>query len=148
MKSSLFVHCSSDVQRRQNRGESRSNPMLTRSMGPLGLMLCAVVLYGCSASASRGDVAAGAQTTNISPEQCMSGAAIQTASDQQNYHIQPGDQLAVNFYLNPEFNDEVPVSPDGRITLRLIGAVPAAGLTPSQLAGQLDKAYLSELRSP
>jgi protein involved in polysaccharide export with SLBB domain len=56
--------------------------------------------------------------------------------------------LAINFYLNPEFNDEVPVSPDGHITLRLIGAVPAAGLTPPQLAANLDKAYLTELRSP
>ncbi len=121
-------------------------------MGVLGLALCAFTLCGCSAAASRGDTRGGAKTANLSlnlsPEQCLNGAAIQTASDQQNYHIQPGDQLSISFYLNPEFNDEVPVSPDGRITLRLIGAVPAGGMTPSQLAAQLDKAYLSELRSP
>ncbi|MGZ3510809.1 MAG: polysaccharide biosynthesis/export family protein [Candidatus Binataceae bacterium] len=73
---------------------------------------------------------------------------IQTSNDQQGYHIQPGDQLGITFYLNPEFNDEVPVSPDGRITLRLVGAIAAAGMTPSELAGQIDKDYLSELRSP
>lgn len=120
-------------------------------IGSLGLALCAFVVCGCSASASRGDTKAAAAAqpaTNLSPEQCLNGAAIETANDQQNYHIQPGDQLTINFYLNPEFNDEVPVSPDGRITLRLIGAVMAAGMTPSDLAAQLDKEYASELRSP
>jgi len=65
-----------------------------------------------------------------------------------SYLIQPGDQLSVEFYLNPEFNDEVTVRPDGNLTLRIIGDVKAWGLTPTQLADVLDKAYLSELRSP
>jgi polysaccharide export outer membrane protein len=127
--------------------------MQTVSIAPLALALCALVACGCSASASsasRGDTKAAAapQATNLSPEQCLNGAVIQTSNDQQGYHIQPGDQLGITFYLNPEFNDEVPVSPDGRITLRLIGAIAAAGMTPSELAGQIDKDYLSELRSP
>ena len=128
----------------------RSDVMPVMRLGVLALALCALALYGCSASASRGDTqnGSGSKAANLSPEQCLNGAAIQTAADQQNYHIQPGDQLAINFYLNPEFNDEVPVSPDGKITLRLIGTIPAAGVTPSQLASQIDKDYLSELRSP
>lgn len=147
--------CHNSKAQRSIQCSKESNPRLTlATVGPIGLALCAFVLCGCSASASRGErgdsVGARPATaaTNLSPEQCLSGAAIETANDQQNYHIQPGDQLAINFYLNPEFNDEVPVSPDGRITLRLIGAVPAAGMTPTQLAGQLDRAYMSELRSP
>jgi protein involved in polysaccharide export with SLBB domain len=62
--------------------------------------------------------------------------------------IQPGDLLSVDFYLNPEFNDELSVRPDGKVTMRLIGDIEAAGLTPRQFAASLDKAYLSELRSP
>jgi polysaccharide biosynthesis/export protein len=145
------LHRRSDPQRGKSRagsGSRGSDRMLTLSLGPLVLALCALVIAGCAASASRGDVKNGSQASNMSPEQCLSAGAIQASNDPQNYHIQPGDQLAINFYLNPEFNDEVPVSPDGHITLRLIGSVPAAGLTPSQLAAQLDKAYLSELRSP
>lgn len=143
------THRNFDRQRGKRCGKDDSSTRRELSIRPLGLALCALVLYGCSASASRGDTQAGPQaTTNLSPEQCFSSAAIQTAADQQNYHIQPGDHLTLNFYLNPEFNDEVPVSPDGKITLRLIGAIPAAGMTPSQLAGQIDKDYLSELRSP
>jgi len=145
------LHCSSGSQRgkaRPNRGSKESNRMLTHSPGSLRLALCALVIAGCAASASRGDVKNASQASNMPPEQCLSAGALQASNDPQNYHIQPGDQLAINFYLNPEFNDEVPVSPDGHITLRLIGSVPAAGLTPSQLAANLNKAYLTELRSP
>src|SRR5579885_240267 len=121
-----------------------------RTTTALAFILCtSVALTGCASSSSaRGDVRAEQHATNLSPEQCQTDATIQTAADQQNYRIQPGDQLAINFYLNPEFNDQVPVSPDGKITLRLVGAIAAAGMTPAELAGAVDKAYLSELRSP
>jgi len=150
------LHRSSDPQRNSARVRSRrkgSSRMLTLAQGPLGPAVCALVVIagviaGCSATASRGDIKGGSPTAGMSPEQCLSAGAIEASNDPQNYHIQPGDQLAVNFYLNPEFNDQVPVSPDGHITLRLIGPVPAAGMTSSQLAAELDKAYLSELRSP
>jgi polysaccharide export outer membrane protein len=80
------------------------------------------------------------------------GAEINQAATKSdangNYVIQSGDQLALDFYLNPEFNDDVTVRPDGKVTLRLIGDVQAAGLTPEQFAQVLDKSYQSELRNP
>jgi polysaccharide biosynthesis/export protein len=120
------------------------------------IALClAAGLCACSNGANeaaRGDIAsASSPSTKLTPEQCAAGAEIQQAaihSDQQGYVIQPGDVLSVDFYLNPEFNDEPTVRPDGKVTLRLIGDIQAAGLTPSQFAASLDKAYLSELRSP
>jgi protein involved in polysaccharide export with SLBB domain len=118
------------------------------SVGTVCVAVCAAI-YGCAASSGqRGDVEGHAQNAGIAPEQCLTNAALQTASDQQNYHIQPGDQLAINFYLNPEFNDQVSVEPDGKIVLRLVGSLAAAGMTPAELAGEIDKAYLTELRSP
>jgi protein involved in polysaccharide export with SLBB domain len=87
----------------------------------------------------------------LTPEQCLAGGEIQraaTPSDNQGYLIQPGDVLAIDFYLSPEFNDEVTVRPDGKVTLRLVGDMQAAGLTPAQFAAALDRAYNSELRSP
>src|SRR5690242_8831052 len=153
MKSSSLVRRGGDAPQcgdrgRGNSGRDESSTMAKRSMAALGLSICALILYGCSASASHGDVAGDHEAAKVSPEQCLTGGALMTANDPSNYHIQPGDDLSINFYLNPEFNDEVSVRPDGKITLRLIGAVPAAGLTPTQLAAQLDQAYLSELRSP
>ena len=44
---------------------------------------------------------------------------------ESSYQIQAGDQLAIDFYMNSEFNDNVTVDPQGKIVLRLAGT--AAG---------------------
>jgi polysaccharide biosynthesis/export protein len=116
--------------------------------------LVALLAYGCASqsSADRGDLPGGersAAAASLSPEQCDANARMVAASaDNENYRIQPGDQLDVVFYLNSEFNDEVVVRPDGKISLRLVGSIPAAGLTPDQLAKEVDTAYSTELRDP
>jgi len=86
----------------------------------------------------------------VSPELCMeNGGGVEAASlDTRGYRIQPGDQLAIDFYLNSEFNDNVSVQPDGRVVLRLVGPLQASGLTPGQLAGEINQAYSRELKNP
>jgi polysaccharide export outer membrane protein len=65
------------------------------------------------------------------------------------YAIQPGDTLALHFYYHPDHDQgSVLVGSDGRIMLPLLGPVMAAGLTPSQLAAQLEAMYSSNLRDP
>jgi polysaccharide export outer membrane protein len=129
-----------------------SNPHSTKLMAVIfAVFLIVLSLAGCSSQEKeRGDFP-GAQSNaaHLSPAQCDANARIQAASaDEQSYRIQPGDQLDLTFYPNPEFNDEVTVRPDGKIALRLVGSQQAAGLTPEQLARQLDTAYLGELRDP
>ncbi|MGH7986037.1 MAG: polysaccharide biosynthesis/export family protein [Candidatus Binataceae bacterium] len=123
----------------------------------MGLLACgallALAICGCAANSesNNGDAPGGVQNASaMSPDQCMANGAIEKAAenDQRGYIIQPGDDLQVGFYLNPEFNDDVTVRPDGKITLRLVGDVQAAGQTPEQLANALDKDYLRELRNP
>ncbi len=112
------------------------------------VVLCAVA--GCSANraSERGD-SAGSGSGTLSPTECSANQMIEQAAAQpQSYRIQPGDDLLVNFYLDPEFNEDVVVRPDGQITLQLVGSVQAAGLTPDQLAQNLEQAYSRELRSP
>jgi len=70
------------------------------------------------------------------------------AADDAGYRIQPGDQLAIDFYLNSEFNDNVSVQPDGRVILRLVGPLQASGLTPGQLATAINQSYSRELKNP
>ena len=68
----------------------------------------------------------------------MAGAEIQQAANQRDdpgYLIQPGDILSVDFYLNPEFNDDPTVRPDGKVTMRLIGDIQASNNTPQQVEG-------------
>ena len=50
---------------------------------------------------------------------------------QDSYVIGPGDELQVNVWKEPNASSSgLPVRPDGRISLPLLGDVPAAGMTP------------------
>ncbi len=51
----------------------------------------------------------------------------------EEYRIGPEDVLAISVWNNPAMSREVPVRPDGRISLPLVDDVQAAGLTPMQL---------------
>lgn len=114
------------------------------------LVLAAVSLWLASCAASNhGESALSQQGVAMSPEACMANVSLQRAqAPDGSYLIQPSDDLVIDFYLNPEFNQDVTVRPDGKISVRLIGVVQAAGLTPQQLATNLDQAYLRELRAP
>ena len=64
------------------------------------------------------------------------------------YLIQPGDQLDIKLFYNPELNETIQVRPDGKISLQLLDDVQAAGLTPSQLDEFLTEQYSHELKQP
>ncbi|HIJ63186.1 MAG TPA: sugar transporter [Rhodospirillaceae bacterium] len=66
----------------------------------------------------------------------------------QDYQIQPGDNLDIRFYYNPELNEQQQVRPDGRITLQLIGEQAVAGRTPHELETALRSKYTGELKQP
>jgi len=67
----------------------------------------------------------------------------------QGYQIQPGDTLDITFFYTPEYNaTSVPVRPDGKIQLSLVGDFPIAGMTPDQAANELKKSYARELKNP
>lgn len=64
------------------------------------------------------------------------------------YLIMAGDRLEIRFYFHDELNEDIPVRPDGRISLQLIDDVRAAGLTPFEFSRTLKQAYASHLRNP
>jgi protein involved in polysaccharide export with SLBB domain len=64
------------------------------------------------------------------------------------YVMAPGDLLSVHFYGNAELNEDVPIRPDGAISVPLLGDVQAAGLSPSQLDQELNRRFAGELRDP
>lgn len=64
------------------------------------------------------------------------------------YTIQPGDQLDIKFFFNPELNESVIVRPDGMISLQLIDEIRAADLKPAELDEKLTELYSRELRKP
>ena len=85
-------------------------------------------------------------TLNTIPAGQLETAANTSSLDE--YLIQPGDQLDIKFFYNPELNDSVIVRPDGRISLQLAPEIPAAGMTPAQLTSSLEKSYEKELANP
>jgi polysaccharide export outer membrane protein len=64
------------------------------------------------------------------------------------YRIQSGDELHVRFPYQPDANEEVPVRPDGRITLATTGELVVAGLTPSELQDLIVEKSSKRLRNP
>jgi polysaccharide export outer membrane protein len=64
------------------------------------------------------------------------------------YIIQPGDQLDLKFFYNPELNESMVVRPDGKISLQLLDEVQAAGKSPAELDDMLTQKYSHELKKP
>ena len=93
------------------------------------------LLFGCAS-----------QQSNVTPE----AAALTTLSSGEptSYFIQPGDQLNIKFFYNPELNETLTVRPDGKISLQLVDEVQAASITPSQLDDKLTEKYGQKLKKP
>lgn len=68
--------------------------------------------------------------------------------DSLPYKLQVGDRLAIRFWAVPEFDQEVVVRPDGKISLPYVDAVEAAGRSPEELDDQLTELYAAELKNP
>jgi polysaccharide export outer membrane protein len=65
-----------------------------------------------------------------------------------DYTLQPGDQLVVRFHYHPTYDQEPTVRPDGKISLRGLGVLPAAGQRPEDLAQLIAQRYSDILRDP
>lgn len=65
-----------------------------------------------------------------------------------NYHIGVDDQLQVTVWQNPELSVSVPVRPDGKITVPLIGDVQAGGQTPTQVSNEIQEKLKAYVRDP
>ncbi len=63
------------------------------------------------------------------------------ALEGERYRIRNGDVVSVKFIHNPELNVDLPVRADGKISLALVGEVPAAGLTLAELRGAISERY-------
>src|SRR5512142_2236679 len=63
--------------------------------------------------------------------------AVKSATDDPSYVIGPEDMINVAVWKEPDFSSTVPVRPDGKISLPLLGDIEAAGRTPSELAQDL-----------
>lgn len=73
---------------------------------------------------------------------------LQKIGELPPYKIQIGDIIEVKFFYNDEFNQEIIVRPDGRISTAAVQSVKAAGRTPDDLGDQLTQMYKVHLKEP
>jgi polysaccharide biosynthesis/export protein len=91
----------------------------------------------------------------------VSGCATQTPSqagepnppgavaDNASYVVGAGDSLSVFVYRSPELSvPDLPVRPDGRISVPLIEDIVAAGKTPTQLAREIESRLKKYVKDP
>jgi polysaccharide biosynthesis/export protein len=107
-------------------------------------MLAILTTFGFVAAAHGQD-----NSEKNKPAQEQSAATAQKASDQaQHYLIGAEDVLDISVWKEPELSREVPVRPDGKISLPLLNDVQAVGLTPMQLADQITAGLKKFVSSP
>jgi polysaccharide biosynthesis/export protein PslD len=139
-------------------------------IGPWSLLLLATLAMAASACAgsSRKAQGGGAMMTAQSPtapggpgDSAAFGALAASADpggsapadpdkllDEYTYRLAPGDLIDVKFPYHPEENERVPVRPDGRIGLQVVGDVMAAGLTVKELEQVVVDKSSKTLRDP
>jgi polysaccharide export outer membrane protein len=71
-----------------------------------------------------------------------------TAQAVTTYRIGVDDQLQVTVWQNQDLSVSVPVRPDGKITVPLIGDVMAGGKTPEEVAAEIKEKLGSYVRDP
>jgi polysaccharide biosynthesis/export protein len=76
------------------------------------------------------------------------GVALAPLALPKDYVIGAEDVLAVVFWSAKELSAEVLVRPDGKISLPILNDLPAAGMTPEQLAATIAKAATKFVRDP
>ncbi len=76
------------------------------------------------------------------------GAPIAEVGLLEEYRIGVGDQLQVSVWKNKELSVSVPVRPDGKISMPLIGDVLAAGKEAEVLAADIGKQLSRFVREP
>lgn len=95
------------------------------------VVLSAVIAVGCSSPA---------RVAGEKPES--------TQGKYFDYYIGVGDQISINVWRNEDLSLEVPVRPDGKISMPLVGEVVAAGNTAQALSDNIKSSLENYIRNP
>ncbi len=118
--------------------------MTTRIWRPLAVFMLALLMAGTS-------FAQDGKKKEMLPPGSTAPASLPPASAKpvpQDYQIGPGDVLAISVWKEPDLSRVIPVRPDGKLTLPLIGEVTANGSTAEQLQATLSEAFRKYVDDP
>lgn len=108
-------------------------------------VLLAILLPGVEAHASPADPPAEGPRENATEPP---PAPPPVAASDDGYRIGVEDLLAISVWRDPDLTREVPVRPDGRISLPLLQDIEAAGKTPKELGLEIQRRLKQYMNSP
>ena len=116
----------------------------------LFIALSSLLLANSAAIAGQMQVAAKTKASAVATSEPGAKVTPPTAnySPSRDYVIGPEDILAVNVWKEPEISRTVPVRPDGKISLPLLGDMMATGLTAQQLQASITQQLQNYVSSP
>jgi len=104
-----------------------------------------IVRGACVAALLHLAACAGGSEESITASQ----AAAAPSDAQSEYVIGPGDVLSISVYEAPPLSvTDLPVRPDGRISVPLVPDIVAAGRTPAQLGHEIEARLKKYVQSP
>jgi polysaccharide export outer membrane protein len=98
-------------------------------------------------SASLAIIASCASEPNLPPKS-ENGQAPGPSVLVKSYKMAVGDQIQINVWKNPELSLSEPIRPDGKISMPLVGEIMAVGLTPEELAANIEAKLASYVKAP
>ncbi len=75
-------------------------------------------------------------------------ALTQAQATRPEYRLQPGDRINIKFPYHGRNNQELPVRPDGKISLEVTGEILAEGMTPPELEQAIKERSTRYLKNP
>lgn len=92
---------------------------------------------------------AGCAGSRSSSQEAIDAAlSLQTETSVDEYVLGPTDAIQISVWRNADLSIGVPVRPDGRVSMPLIGDVVATGKTPEQLANEIEIGLTDYIREP
>lgn len=111
----------------------------------LSILLLLFLLPGCGPKALGGSP----DVTIVSNEGLPEPTRVDLLSSNRPYLIGPFDKLKIDVFGIEDLSKEVQIDASGRLSFPLIGVVEASGLTPGELADELEKRLQGRyVRSP
>jgi polysaccharide export outer membrane protein len=104
-----------------------------------GAVLLTLPVFVCCSATNL----SGCATYNPKPS-----ASFPEAKQAGDLVLKPGDEIQVLYTYWSDLDVQQQVRPDGKISLKMVGDVDAAGKTPQQLREELHQLYADKLRDP
>jgi polysaccharide export outer membrane protein len=114
--------------------------MKTATPIALALLLCA--------AAVQAQTPVGTSGTAPAPPLPRPAAPAAAAATSADYRLVSGDKLRIEVYKDAQLSQSLQIRPDGKITLPLVGDVPAAGRTSVELRDAIAKSLQEYMTDP